>query len=227
MLFLISFTYLCAYAEQAEIIVEEERSESAAELSLTLDDRFHQNMDLGDVLRSSTGSLIRSFGGLGDTSTVSIRGSSSRQVEIYLDGIPLNPDGVSTINLAELPLHAFSSIQVWRTVPPARLLSSSIGGAINLTPKTAGSSGSISAGSFGWKRAEVTHAQQSSTSTLLFLNGYQAAGNYPYFDNNATLYNNQDDQFRSRHNNKKLQGSALGTVKRNTVQALYSLQIQD
>ncbi|MBM74123.1 MAG: hypothetical protein CMK59_01875 [Proteobacteria bacterium] len=224
LLLLKSVLFLGAHASESEfeLVVEEKRSESAAELTLEIDDRFHESMDLGDVLRSSTGSFVRSFGGLGDASTVSIRGASSRQVEIFLDGISLNPDGISSVNLAELPLHAFSSVQIWRTVPPFRLLSTSIGGAINLTPQNSGTVGSFSAGSFGWKRAEFFYGGSKKTEHLLFINGYQSAGEYPYFDNNSTLYNTQDDQFRKRHNNHKTQGSVLGSLKINGTQLLYS-----
>ncbi|MBN64178.1 MAG: hypothetical protein CME20_22695 [Gemmatimonadetes bacterium] len=46
--------------------------------------------NLADTLRDQTGVQIRQSGGLGSNSAVSIRGSSSKQVQVYLDGMLLN-----------------------------------------------------------------------------------------------------------------------------------------
>jgi outer membrane receptor for ferrienterochelin and colicin len=95
-----------------EIIViesEKEQSESPAESHPSfvtvikneeLDKRFN---DIPEVLEKSVGVRIKKSGGLGDFSTISIRGSSSEQVLIYLDGILLNESQGGGVNL-EYPL---------------------------------------------------------------------------------------------------------------------------
>lgn len=45
---------------------------------------------VADVLNDQTGVQIRQSGGLGSASSVSIRGSTSRQVQVVLDGMLLN-----------------------------------------------------------------------------------------------------------------------------------------
>src|SRR5947209_8138123 len=45
---------------------------------------------LAETLAESAGVQVRSLGGLGAYSAVSIRGSSSAQVAVFLDGVPLN-----------------------------------------------------------------------------------------------------------------------------------------
>src|SRR6266852_6294190 len=53
---------------------------------------------LTDALADAVGVQVRRFGGLGDFSTVSIRGSSAGQVQIYLDGVPLSRAENETVN---------------------------------------------------------------------------------------------------------------------------------
>ena len=107
--------FLCALAQadepSDEMVVEAERvagvdpgQTSASVTVIAVDETLSAGADLGSVVESASGTVVRRLGGLGDYSSVSIRGSSSRQVQVYLDGIPLNPDGTESINLAELPL---------------------------------------------------------------------------------------------------------------------------
>jgi len=58
---------------------------------------------LTDVLADAVGVQVRRYGGLGDFSTVSIRGSSAGQVQLYLDGVPLSRAENEVVNLADLP----------------------------------------------------------------------------------------------------------------------------
>ena len=46
--------------------------------------------DVSEVLDEVAGVKINRFGGLGNFSTISIRGSSAEQVMVYLDGVLLN-----------------------------------------------------------------------------------------------------------------------------------------
>lgn len=88
---------------------------------IEVDERLSAAADLADVIETATGTTVVQLGGLGDLSAVSIRGSSLRQVQVFLDGVPLNPDGSATVNLAELPLGAFSRVEVYRSSPPPEL----------------------------------------------------------------------------------------------------------
>ena len=46
--------------------------------------------DLAEVLQNEAGVQVRQAGGLGSFSTVSLRGSSSDQVMVFMDGVLLN-----------------------------------------------------------------------------------------------------------------------------------------
>jgi iron complex outermembrane receptor protein len=62
---------------------------------------------LADVLSESVGVQVRRFGGLGAFSTLSVRGFSPGQVQIYFDGVPLTRADNETVNLGDLPIAAF------------------------------------------------------------------------------------------------------------------------
>ena len=89
---------------------------SAAVTTIPVDERLRASAELADVVGASAGVHLQRLGGLGNYSVVSIRGSSARQVEVFVDGVPLNPHGSAPVNLAELSLDAFERIDVYRQV---------------------------------------------------------------------------------------------------------------
>jgi iron complex outermembrane receptor protein len=104
-----------------EVVVEGELSrsddvtaESSAQVTVIEVGEQAASESIAEIVERSAGVHIRRLGGLGDFSSVSIRGSTWRQVQVYIDGIPLNPDGISSVNLSELPTGALSRIEVWR-----------------------------------------------------------------------------------------------------------------
>ncbi len=106
---------------------------TTASLSVILiDERLSSADDLAAVLDGVPGAVVRRLGGLGDFSAVSIRGSSFRQVQVFLDGIPLNPDGAEAVNLAQLPLSMLERVEVYRSNAPPEFGASPLGGVVNL-----------------------------------------------------------------------------------------------
>ena len=69
---------------------------------------------LPDVLAEATGVHVKRLGGLGAFSTLSLRGSSAEQVEVYLDGILLNTAFGGGVDLSILPLAHVGQIEVYR-----------------------------------------------------------------------------------------------------------------
>ena len=84
--------------------------------------------DLAGVLEGVPGASVRRLGGLGDFAAVRLRGSTFQQVEVFLDGVPLNPDGDSVIDLATLPVSTFAQMRVYRGFSPASYGSAAMGG---------------------------------------------------------------------------------------------------
>ncbi len=91
--------------------------------------------DVGDALSESVGVQVRRFGGLGAFSTVSIRGSSAKQVAVYLDGISLSRADDETVSLSDLPIDSLDRIEVYRGQTPIGFGSGGIGGVVNLVTR--------------------------------------------------------------------------------------------
>ena len=210
------------------ILIEEEATvleRLGSHTQKKIDEGTAQNADIGDLLQQVPSTFIRRLGGLGSFSTVSIRGSSARQSTIYLEGIPLNPEGLSAINLSELPLHAFGQVDVYRSHPPLSFQSGSIGGAINLiTQKKKGASVIGSVGSLGTQRIRGFIA---SPNTVFFADGFHSLANYRFFDNNSTVFNDEDDLYKTRSNNDKWQGNALAVHQKDDWSILHNSMFRE
>ena len=83
---------------------------------------------LADVLAQLPGLQLRRLGGIGDPAYAGIRGSSSQQVEVWVDGVPLNPLGTTGVDLSEINLDNYDRIEVWRGFSPPYLGGAPIGG---------------------------------------------------------------------------------------------------
>lgn len=172
--------------------------------------------DLASVIDTASGTTVRRLGGLGDFAAVSLRGSTFRQVELYLDGIPLNPDGASAVNLSELPVSAFSRVEIYRGMAPVVFGSGAIGGVVNLVTPGRSTPATIAAryGSFGTAGVSATVAPRvGAVETLLAVDQLHTEGDFPYFDDQGTEYNLFDDRTPTRTNNAIDRASALGRVR--------------
>ena len=178
-----------------------------APVVVAVDERLPPGADVGDALSAVPGAVVRRLGGLGAYTEVSLRGSTSRQVEVQIDGIPLDPDGVSVTNLAELPLWAFQEVRVWRSNPPAASGPGGVGGVVDLiTGDPIGFSGSVAGGSHG---AAVGHALAAGPGVLVAADVLGLQGNFNWLSDGGTPFTTLDDRLEMRTNADKRQASAL------------------
>src|SRR5262245_65943755 len=107
---------------------------------------------LAEALSNTVGVQVRRFGGLGDFSTVSVRGFSPGQVQVYLDGVPLSRADNEVVNLSDLPLDAVDHVEVYRGTTPLIFSQSGPGGVVNVGTRRPGetplAAASASYGSF-------------------------------------------------------------------------------
>ncbi len=172
--------------------------------------------DLASVVDGASGTTVRRLGGLGDFAAVSLRGSTFRQVEVFLDGFPLNPDGASAVNLSELPVSAFDRVEIYRGMAPVAFGSGAIGGVLNLVTPTGEVPANVGArlGSFGTAGASaVVGPRKGAVDALLVLDQLHTEGDFPYFDDQGTEYNLFDDRTPTRENNAIDRASLLGRVR--------------
>lgn len=193
-------------------------SGTAASLSvIPIDQRLSSADDLASLLDGVPGAVVRRLGGLGDFSAVSIRGSSFRQVQVFLDGVPLNPDGAEVVNLAQLPLSMLERVEVYRSNAPPEFGASPLGGVVNLVTRSSkkGQSASVALGQYNTGRVglsvqETGVLRAMKTATLMSADAFVTQGDYAYFSDNGTIYNTDDDSRLQRINNDKGQFNGLG-----------------
>jgi vitamin B12 transporter len=211
----------CALAlaePDATIVVEapvrDPQSTSAVVTVVQVDERLATGADVASAVDVAPGTTVRRLGGLGNASGVSVRGGGLRQTLVLLDGVPLNPDGGATVNLTELPLQAFGSVDVYRGGVPAELGANAMGGVVNL--HSADGQGPLLLAGFGtlrsgrlsgaWRGAGERVRGTVMTDVLV------SEGDFEWFDDVATRFNLTDDATRVRENNDTRQLSAHATV---------------
>lgn len=182
------------------------RETSAFATVLDTSDATSKLHSVADVLNESVGVQVRRFGGLGAFSTVSIRGSTAEQVEVYLDNVLLNRANAGLVDLGNVPLDNVERIEVYRGFAPLQLGAGSIGGAIHLvTRPVAGAttnSLSLSYGSFDTRKITLYRSQGFERFGYVGLFNYtETLGNFTFLGDNGTPLNVLDDAVVKRRNN--------------------------
>jgi iron complex outermembrane recepter protein len=161
---------------------------------------------LGEVLAESVGVQVRRFGGLGDFSTVSIRGSAAGQVQVYLDGVPLSRAENEVVNLNDLPLDAIDHVEVYRGTTPLGFAQSGPGGVVNVVTRRPGDTpltgASVSGGSFDTRKVDLARAATVGPwEYLAFAHYLGSAGDFRFINDLGTTANPADDREETRRNN--------------------------
>lgn len=177
-----------------------------------------QDVNLGDILANETGVQFRQIGGLGTLTTATLRGASSAQTGVFLDGIMLNSASNSSVDLSLLELLNLSSVDVYRGSAPAQLTGASIGGAINLRTlyadnKQPDSTASLTTGSFNTSRFQFAHRSSHKRWDIVAAASRENSDNRFGFNNdNATPLNPLDDRREKRNNAQVDKLSALSRI---------------
>jgi iron complex outermembrane receptor protein len=169
------------------------------------DDFAARLTSLAEVIEKESGVQVRQSGGLGSFSTVSLRGASSQQVLIYVDGLPLNEAAGGAVDLSQLSLSEVQAIEVYRGIIPVQFASASIGGAINIrTLRPSGKNEySINAGygSFNTRQIGLSHLGGKSSWETVFSTQYTDTDNdFTFVNDNGTPQNPADDRVERRNN---------------------------
>ncbi len=139
---------------------------------------------VAELAATAPGVAIRSYGGLGQLSTVSIRGSSASGVRVLLDGIPLDTAAGGGVDLSSIPLHWVDRVEIVRGAEGARFGAGALGGAVNVVTlrATAGtSSAQLTGGSFGtFSGAADVGMGGDAWALLLAATGSSTGGEFPY-----------------------------------------------
>ena len=110
-----------------------DRERTPAFFSVIERDQFEGKIeDLSEVIEKEVGIQVRQAGGLGSFSTVSLRGATSDQVLVFMDGILLNDASGGGVDLSGIALSDVGAIEIYRGITPINFGKASIGGVVNI-----------------------------------------------------------------------------------------------
>lgn len=150
-----------------------------------------QAKSMTDVMRRLPGVDIGQNGGLGQKSSLFIRGTESRHVLVLIDGIRLNQAGISgSSDLSQIPISLVQRIEYIRGARSAVYGSDAVGGVVNIitTREKNGTTLTAGVGSNGYQSYDAATQQLLGDSTTATL-----AGNYKYTKGFDVVANGNSD----------------------------------
>ncbi|MDY5813329.1 MAG: TonB-dependent receptor, partial [Bacteroides sp.] len=138
-----------------------------------------------DVLAKTAGITVRTMGGVGSASRISVRGLEGKRIGLFIDGQPIN-DNSDFIDLNDIPVEMIDHIEIYKGVVPAKFGGSAVGGAVNIVikeypPKYLDVN--YSYGSFNTHKASVVSKMNIASKGFEFGLG----GVYNHSDNNYKM----------------------------------------
>jgi len=169
--------------------------------------------DLGDAIEHVPGVNLLSSGSAGSFQTLSVRGASGQQTEIYVDGIPMNRAFSGMAEITQFPLAELARVDVYRSASPFSLGAGALGGAIALETRGARKNtarASLAAGSFETVALTAYAARVRGAGWMsVSLAGRRSEGDFLFVDDNGTAFDKSDDRLRRRQNNDHRQLGVL------------------
>ncbi len=198
--------------------------------TLTAEDFAGKHSDIADVLNTLCGVSIHRTGGLGAYTDMSIRGSGTNQVHIYLDGLPLNSASGGSVDLSKIPLNQISEITMYSAASPLHLSGMNAGGVIELRTDPRKNfefvTGAAEVGSYGYMKAgALLNSIRDRFSHRLSIDYAHSDNDFPY-TYNPTRYKTGDEQEKTIDNH---QFTSIHALYANTIRfdsAAHSLKSQ-
>jgi outer membrane cobalamin receptor len=169
------------------------------------EEREGEQRTLPDLLEEVPGLRVIRLNGRHGYAVASIRGSTSAQVAVYVDGALMNLQSESAVDLSAIPVDNVERIEVYKGYVPSRFGAQAMGGVINIvtkTPKKPETFVSLGVGSFGRYKGNISLGTASAGGKFFGAFGYETYdGDFEYFNDNGTPYNTTDDYTGIRRNN--------------------------
>ena len=203
---------------------------------ITREQLNEKTVSLSEIFDNIPGIQLKKYGGLDEYATISIRGSSSEQIAVLIDGIAINDLLGGGVNIANIPLDTIEKIEVFRGSSPFSLGVQAIGGIVNiktLSAKKNGIESSVTIGSFDYRKLAVNFFKTKNKLSLIAGLQYSSAQNdYKYIHDNRTHLIKSDDYKESRKNNDFAKISALSKISYSitdlyTAKLVFSLNSED
>jgi iron complex outermembrane receptor protein len=189
--------------------------------------------DLPEVLDQQPGLRTTRLGGLGSFSTLSIRGSTGDQVQVYIDGIPLNSAVGGGVDFSTIPLGPLDRIVVYRGLSPVTFGASAIGGVVSARTRTLSSHVleiEAGGGSFSTRSGRTFYGYGDGEQGFgLSMDYLGSQGNFHFKNDAGTRFENTDDTEIERTNNAfdRFTGMLKGQVALGRGVALHAVNLFD
>jgi vitamin B12 transporter len=198
-------------------LATEDRAASAS--VITQDRTPRASESVTQLLSEQSGATVTRLGGMGSTATLSLRGSTSNQVLVYVDRVPFNSATGGGVDLGAIPLGDVSRIEIYRGMSPIGFGASAIGGVVSITteiPKQNRVDMDAGGGSFGTyyggAKAAYNRGRFHAYAGVHLLG---SDGDFEYLDNQRTTLSSSttdDALVRRRNNDLQQTDGSLRTV---------------
>jgi outer membrane cobalamin receptor len=201
-----------------EMAPGEERYLSPGAVTVVRPEDFDgEQRTLADLLEDVPGLRVIRLHGRYGYSVASIRGSTSSQVAVYVDGVPMNLQNEAAVDLSSIPVDSVESVEVYRGYVPAKFGAQSMGGVISVTTKRPVKSEtvlSLGAGSFGRYKGALSRSMPLGDGKLFASFGYETYdGDFTYRNDNDTQEDASghymDDDYEGRRENNGFRNTDL------------------
>ena len=161
-----------------------------------------------DILAKTVGVTLRTSGGVGSSSRISVRGLEGKRIGFFIDELPMS-EQTDYLDINDIPVDMIDRIEIYKGVVPARFGGSSLGGAINIVIREYPDKyADLSYGyeSFNTHKAQGVFKRNLKARGLVFGIG----GGYTTSDNNYTFDSPYREGLRITRNHDKYHKYIVG-----------------
>ena len=161
-----------------------------------------------DILAKTVGVTLRTSGGVGSSSRISVRGLEGKRIGFFIDELPMT-EQTDYLDINDIPIDMIDRIEIYKGVVPARFGGSSLGGAINIVIREYPDKyADLSYGyeSFNTHKAQGVFKRNLKARGLVFGIG----GGYTTSDNNYTFDSPYREGLRITRNHDKYRKYIIG-----------------
>jgi outer membrane cobalamin receptor len=169
------------------------------------EEKTGEQRTLPDLLEEAPGLRIIRVQGRHGYAVASVRGSTSAQVAVYVDGVLMNLQSESAVDLSAIPVDNVERVEVYRGYIPAKFGAQAMGGVVNIVtkaPEKPETKLSLGTGSFGRYKGALSHGVALGSGKFFGAFGYESYnGDFKYWNDNGTPYNGEEDYEGERRDN--------------------------
>lgn len=160
-----------------------------------------QSKDLNDVMRRLPGVDIAQYGGVGQSSSLFVRGTEARHVLVLIDGVPMARAGIgNAIDIGQIPVSLVQRIEYIRGPRSAVYGSGAIGGVVNIITMSDDEHAQINAGlgSKGYQTYDGTINQRFGDTMVTAAGAYQTTKGFNVQPDSTYADDSDRDGYRNK-----------------------------